>query len=104
MNPLTVRQSFQATNVEATRMAQGINEQMAREAAAKKLLEDRTALEHENVAEIPKADAMRAEERKGRERKQGGQEAENGEAQGEETGQEATGPAISADGHLDFLV
>jgi hypothetical protein len=102
MNPLTVRQSFQASNVEALRMANGVNELMAREAAAKKLLEDRTNLEHDNVAEIPKADPMRTEERRGREGRRGEEGQEEAEAGNGDP--EAAGPVISAEGHMDFLI
>lgn len=104
MNPLTVRQTFQASNVEALRMAEGVNEFLAREAAAKKLLEDRTNLEHDNVAEIPKSEAMRAEERRNREQRRGGEGRGQEGTEEEASGQEAPIPAISADGHLDFLI
>ena len=104
MNPLTVRQSFQASNIEAVRMAEGVNELLAREAAARKLLEDRTNLDHDNVAEIPKADSLRTEERRKREQQRGGAGQEGGGEETEAQDQEATGPAITADGHLDFLI
>jgi len=90
------------TNVEAQRAAQGINEHQAREMANKKLLDEQNALAQDNVPEIPKAEAMRTEERKGRDR-----HAPRGGGAGagatEEPGEDEAGGAISADGHLDFL-
>ena len=102
MNPITLRQSFQGANFEAIREAQGFNDLLAREAAQKRLLDERTAEDQANVPGIPRSEAMRAEERQGRGGQPGQQEASTGGAQGE--AEEAPEPpAITADGHLDLL-
>jgi len=98
MNPLAIRQSFQNANLEAMREAQGHNDLQAREAARKKDVDERTTLEHSNVPEIPRADALRTEERKGRDKQRNpGREAGEGEAE------EEAESAKSAEPHLDFL-
>jgi hypothetical protein len=103
MNPITLRQSFEGANVEAVRTAQGFNDLLAREAAMKRSLEERTTLEQANVQGVSKSDALRAEERQGR----GGQQGNPGEgSSGEEP--EASGeieerPATNADGHWDLM-
>ncbi|BDU77197.1 hypothetical protein [Mesoterricola sediminis] len=103
MNPITLRQSFQTANLEALREAQGFNDLLAREAAHKRILDDRTAQEQNNVPEIPRADALRTEERKGR---QGREDApEQGEAPEAASGEDlAPERAIPAEGGLDLLV
>jgi hypothetical protein len=104
MNPLSLQQSFQATNIEALRMAQGFNDGQARETMQKKVLDERTTLEQNNVPQIPPADNLKAEERKGRDQQEGKGGSENGAGQGEEGTSEGGGPAKPADSHLDFLV
>jgi hypothetical protein len=99
MNPLAVRQSFQNANLEALREAQGFNDLQARDAARRREVDERATLEQNNVPLIPKADALRTEERRGREqrkRQEAGEQSAEGEAGGPEE-------AISAEGHLDFL-
>jgi len=103
MDPISLRQSFQNANVEALREAQGFNDQVAREAASRKDLQERVAEEQANVPEIPKTDALRTEERKNREQAQGQGGQGRGNEQANEEPQEEAGPAITADGHLDFL-
>jgi len=103
MNPLTLRQSFQTANLEALREAQGFNDLLAREAAQKRILDDRTTQEQSNVPEIPRAEGLRAEERKGR---QGQRQAPQGGEPDEQPEAEAPSPRgeISASGGLDLLV
>ena len=103
MNPLSLQQSLQATNVEAMRMAQGFNEGQVREAMQKKVLDERTTLEQNNVPGIPQADGLKTEERKGRQQ-QGKAGAGAGEAADEEGLEAGFNPANPADSHLDFLV
>jgi hypothetical protein len=100
MNPLTLRQSFQNANLEALREAQGVHELQARDAARRRDVGEQTALEQNNVPLIPKADALRTEERKGRQQQPGQGKEEDGEA---EADPEATEQAIPAVGHLDLL-
>jgi hypothetical protein len=102
VNPITLRQTFQAANFEAIREAQGFNDALVREAGNKKLLQEQNALQQDNVPEIPKTEAMRTEERKGRER---GSRRERQGARGTEEEAEASQEesASSADGHLDLL-
>jgi hypothetical protein len=104
MNPLTLRQSFQTANMEAMRAAQGVHEGLAREAAQKKVLDDRMTQESNDVAEIPKADALRTEERKGRERQGKPKDEEGEEEDGEATGTDGMPQAKTAATHLDFLI
>lgn len=102
MNPLSFMQSHQVSGLEALRSAQGFNELAAREIAQKRVLDDRTALEQDNVTEIPKADEMRAEDRHGRNparrdrERRGAPEEEVPEA-------EPLRAANPADGRLDLL-
>lgn len=100
MNPITLRQSFQNANLEALREAQGVHELQARDAARRRDVDEQTALEQNNVPLIPKADALRTEERKGRQQQpdQGKDEAEEAE-----TGLEEPEQAIPAEGRLDLL-
>ena len=100
MNPITLRQSFQNANLEALREAQGFNDLQARDAARRRDVDEQTALEQNNVPLIPKADALRTEERKGRERQPNQNKDEQEEAG---TGPEGTEQAIPAEGHLDLL-
>lgn len=102
MNPLTLRQSFQAANFEAIREAQGFNDAQIREAGNRKLLQEQNAQQQANVPEIPKTEAMRTEERKGRERG-AGQERRGTQDAGEDEESSQEGPANAADGHLDLL-
>lgn len=103
MNPITLRQSFQTANLEALREAQGFNDLLAREAAHKRILDDRTAQEQNNVPEIPKADPLRTEERKGRQGRE--PSPDQGEAAAEAAEDEvAPERAIPAEGGLDLLV
>lgn len=99
-----MRQSFTTANLEALREAQGFNDLQAREAARRKDVDELTAMEQANVPQIPKAEALRTEERKGRERRQGrgheaGDEVED-EAQGDS---EAGIQAKTAEFRLDLL-
>jgi len=98
LHPLSLQQSLQATNLEALRMAQGISEAQAREAARKKLLDERTTEEKSNVPDIPQTDSLRSEERKGGSQQQG--KPGTGKGGGGTSSQEAS----PADPHLDFLV
>ncbi|BDU73347.1 hypothetical protein [Mesoterricola silvestris] len=101
MNPLTLRQSFQTANLEALREAQGVHELQARDAAHRRNVDDQMTQEQNNVPLIPKADAMRTEERQGRQQPRG---KEKGESPEEGDERESWGePAIPAEGHLDFL-
>lgn len=102
ITPLGQRQMFQTVNAEAVRTAAEVAGQGQREAALKQGLADRMAEAQDSVPEIPKAEAMKTEERrqsrKGREH--------SGRQSGHGPGEEATGtegPAISAEGHMDFL-
>jgi hypothetical protein len=102
MNPITLRQSFQGANFEAIREAQGFNDQLVREAAHRRVMDEHMAEEQANVPNVSGTDPMRTEERQGR----GGQTGHPGSgspedpADSEETEE---GTAIPADGHLDFL-
>jgi len=100
MNPITLRQSFQNANLEALREAQGVHELQARDAARRRDVDEQTALEQNNVPLIPKADALRTEERKGRQQQPG---QGKGEAEEAETGLEEPEQAIPAEGRLDLL-
>ena len=102
MNPITIRQSFQNANLEALREAHGLSEQMAREVAQRKVLQDKTSEAQSNVPEIPKSEALVTEERKGREQQggQGGHPAGTG-GEGQGTGEQES--ANAADKHLDLL-
>lgn len=102
MNPITLRQSFQNANLEALREAQGVHELQARDAARKRDVDEQTTLEQNNVPLIPKADAMRTEERQGRQqqgKEKGEREAEEEAANGTEGGDQA----YFAEGRLDLL-
>jgi len=100
MNPLTLRQSFQNANLEALREAQGVHELQARDAARRRDVGEQTALEQNNVPLIPKADALRTEERKGRQQQP---DQGKGEREEQEPDAEDLEPAIPAEGHLDLL-
>lgn len=102
MNPITLRQSFQGANFEAIREAQGFNDQLAREAAQRRVVEEHRAEEQADVPGISSSDPMRAEERQGRGGQAGhpGSEAAPEAAESEEAEE---GTAIPADGHLDLL-
>lgn len=103
MNPITLRQSFQGANFEAIREAQGFNDLLAREAAQKRVLDERNAEEQANVPGIPRSEALRTEERKGRGGQPGQQENDHA-GEGSTAEEEAPEPpAITADGHLDLL-
>lgn len=101
MNPITLRQSFQNANLEALREAQGVHELQARDAARRRDVGEQTALEQNNVPLIPKADALRTEERKGRQQQQSDQGKDEGEEK--EPDSEGLEQAIYAEGHLDLL-
>lgn len=94
ISPVLQRQLFQTANLEAVREALGVNEQAAREAARKRVLDERISEDQSNVPEIPKADPMRTEEDSGRRGRGGG-----GKGSSQEPGEKAN-PAESS---LDFL-
>ena len=100
MNPLSLQQSLQATNIEALRMAQGFNEGQAREAMQKRVLDDRTAQEQSNVPGIPHADGLKAEERQGKDTRQGRKGAGGS---GQEETPPGASPASPAPPHVDIL-
>jgi len=100
MNPITLRQSFQNANLEALREAHGLSDQMARETAQRRLIQDRTNEAQSNVPEIPKSEALVTEERQGR-GQQPGQGSQQGGTGG--TGEAGTNTANAADSHLDLL-
>ena len=100
MNPITLRQSFQNANLEALREAHGLSEQLARENAQRKVIQDRTTEAQSNVPEIPKSEALVTEERKGREQ-QPGKGGPQGGTRG--AGKAGADTANAAEPHLDLL-
>jgi hypothetical protein len=102
VNPLTLMQSHQVSNLEALRAAQGVHELAVREAAQKRVFEDTLTLAQTEVPEIPNAEALRTEDKKQRDRRRE-REGEQGEAGEELAAGEPANPANPAESHLDLL-
>ena len=79
ITPLAHRQVFQTANVEAVRMSLEMSEQIQREAARRKIAEDRLLEDQSNVPEIGAAESLRAEERDGRKNQERSMADEDGE-------------------------
>jgi len=100
ITPLGVRQMFQTAHMEAGRVAHEVAGLLGREAAQKKMIDDRLDDAKDDVRMIAEADALRTEER-ARERERERRRRE-GKGQGDEEG-ESSAQAGSAENHLDLL-
>jgi hypothetical protein len=103
ISPLGQRQVHQTSHMEGMKQAVDATELVSREAAKKRAADDSVAEAQASVPEIPKAGAMRTEERKGRGQGGGQGAPRQGGNTAEETDAAPSEPAIPADGHLDFL-
>ena len=101
ISPLGQRQIFQTANVEAVRQAQEVSEQIQRENAKKRVLDEHLVEDQASVRVIANSERIRTDEREERH----GQGAAEEEPPGKEAKAkpEEESPAESADSHLDFL-
>ena len=100
ISPLGHRQVFQTANVEAVRQAQDVSEQIQREIAKKKALDDRLSEDQASVRVVAESERIMTDEQKGG----GGNQAPlpgRRNAGPEEEAEPDT--AESADSHLNFL-
>jgi hypothetical protein len=99
ISPLGQRQVFQTAHVEAVRQAQEVSEQIQRENAKKRVVDDRLQEDQASVRVIAESGTIQTHEREGG---RGAQEQllEQKAAKEEKDGED---PAESADSHLNFL-
>ena len=104
LGPLAQRQIHLVSNVEAMRQALDAGDQQTRELSRKRAADDRQAEAGKEVPQIPKAEALRTEERQSRQQRNApGRPASSDEEAPEEGSPEAGASANAADSHLDFL-
>lgn len=99
ISPLGQRQVFQTANVEAVRQAQGVSEQIQRENAKKRAVDDRLLEDQGSVRVIAESEMIQTNERQGG---RGAQE-ELPEENAAKEKKEGENTAESADSHLNFL-
>jgi hypothetical protein len=99
ISPLGQRQVFQTAHVEAARQAQEVSEQIQRENAKKRVVDDRLQEDQASVRVVAESGTIQTNERKGG---RGAQEQlPKQKAAKDEPNDED--PAESADSHLNFL-
>jgi hypothetical protein len=99
ISPLGQRQVFQTANVEAVRVAQEVSEQLQRENAKKRAVDDRIHEDEGTVRVIAESESIQTHERQGGR----GTQEELLEEKTTHEKKDAKEPAESADSHLDFL-
>ena len=99
ISPLGQRQVFQTANVEAVRQAQDVGEQIQRENAKKRAVDDRLQEDQASVRVIAEAGTIQTNERRGGK----GAQEELLEQKTPKEKKEGENTAESADSHLDFL-
>jgi hypothetical protein len=102
ITPLAQRQIFQTAHTEVANKAQEVSGQLARDAAFKKVMDERFTEEQASVHTVPKSEGLRIGERgaKGGQEEHPGREKEPEEDAGEPAPEASAG---SAEGHLDLL-
>jgi hypothetical protein len=104
INPLAQRQIHQASNVEALRQAADVAEQLQRELGRKRAADERLAEAQSEVPLIPRAEAMRTEDRRSHEKNEGFHPGgSQGEGPGDLEDEPGDDSAKTADNHLDIL-
>lgn len=101
ISPLGHRQVFQTANVEAVRQAQDVSEQIQREIAKKKALDDRLSEDQASVRVVAESERIMTDEQKSGGGNQGQPPERRSVQQGKTDEPEDT--AESADTHLNFL-
>jgi hypothetical protein len=99
ISPLGQRQVFQTANVEAVRQAQEVSEQIQRENAKKRAVDDQLLEDQASVRVVAESGVIQTNERQGG---RGAQEELQEQKPAKER-KDGEKPAESADSHLNFL-